>query len=320
MTVVTVEKACAWCTHLERLTAGMVGAEIEFQFSPDWDGLSRIAVFQGGGVTRDVLLSGPRCRIPWEVLTSPHKRVRAGVYGVNANGDVVLPTVFADIGIVFPAASPSDDPSADPTPELWAQATSLAEQALELAQRAAENAESVRKDADAGVFKGDPGNPGDPGRSPAVTVSEIENGVSVTVEDATGVKSFDITNGRDAKIIGATATVDDSVGAPAVNVVLGGTDRERTFDFKFTGLRGNAGGYYTPSVTQPDDKTMRVDFAASDDSMPDVPPVELALPTAISGGGTISVEDDGTGNVEITEAPSGWTVTDDGNGNVVIGG
>lgn len=38
------------------------------------------------------------------------------------------------------------------------------------------------------------------------------------------------------------------------------------------------------------------------------------------GGGSISVEDDGAGNVEITAAPSGWTVTDDGNGNVVIGG
>lgn len=38
------------------------------------------------------------------------------------------------------------------------------------------------------------------------------------------------------------------------------------------------------------------------------------------GGGSISVEDDGAGNVEITAIPSGWTVTDDGNGNVVIGG
>lgn len=38
------------------------------------------------------------------------------------------------------------------------------------------------------------------------------------------------------------------------------------------------------------------------------------------GGGSISVEDDGAGNVEITEVPSGWTIMDDGNGNVVIGG
>lgn len=38
------------------------------------------------------------------------------------------------------------------------------------------------------------------------------------------------------------------------------------------------------------------------------------------GGGSISVEDDGAGNVEITSVPSRWTVTDDGNGNVVIGG
>lgn len=35
---------------------------------------------------------------------------------------------------------------------------------------------------------------------------------------------------------------------------------------------------------------------------------------------SLSVRDDGAGNVEITKAPSGWTVTDDGNGNVVIGG
>lgn len=38
------------------------------------------------------------------------------------------------------------------------------------------------------------------------------------------------------------------------------------------------------------------------------------------GAGSISVEDDGAGNVEITVVPSGWKVTDDGNGNVVIGG
>ena len=35
---------------------------------------------------------------------------------------------------------------------------------------------------------------------------------------------------------------------------------------------------------------------------------------------SISVRDDGAGNVEITKAPSSWAVTDDVNGNVVIGG
>ena len=45
-----------------------------------------------------------------------------------------------------------------------------------------------------------------------------------------------------------------------------------------------------------------------------------AINEAAQSGGSISVEDDGEGNVEITEVPSGWTVTDDGNGNVVIGG
>lgn len=241
MTVVTVEKACAWCTHLERLTAGMVGAEIEFQFSPDWGGLSRIAVFQGGGVTKDVLLSGTCCKIPWEVLTSPHKRVRAGVYGVNTNGDVVLPTVYADIGIVFPAASPSEDPSADPTPELWAQAASLAGQALARSDQAAEDARALRESAGAGAFNGAPGRNGDNGVSPIITASETEDGFSVTIQDAAGVKSLDLRNGKSSLISGATAQVDDTTGAPAVEVKLGGTETERTFDFSFTGLRGRDG-------------------------------------------------------------------------------
>ena len=53
------------------------------------------------------------------------------------------------------------------------------------------------------------------------------------------------------------------------------------------------------------------------------PLLNLGIPQGIpghGGGGSISVEDDGAGNVEITVVPSGWIVTDDGNGNVVIGG
>lgn len=45
-----------------------------------------------------------------------------------------------------------------------------------------------------------------------------------------------------------------------------------------TGAAGKDGGYYTPSVTQPDDNTMRVAFTPSDSSMPAVESQNVTLP------------------------------------------
>lgn len=44
--------------------------------------------------------------------------------------------------------------------------------------------------------------------------------------------------GQSATITGATATVDDTSGTPAVNVVVGGTELARSFQFNLKGLKG----------------------------------------------------------------------------------
>lgn len=49
------------------------------------------------------------------------------------------------------------------------------------------------------------------------------------------------------------------------------------------GEDGEPGGYYTPSVTQPNTNTMRMEFAASKADMPPVDGVEIALPGGGSG-------------------------------------
>ena len=106
----------------ELLTSGSVNAyQVLFEFSPDWDGLERTAVFRSSKKSVSVLLGADgECKIPWEVLSFHGQRIYAGVCGTRG-GDLVLPTVWADLGTVQEGACPGE-PSSPPTPELWEQA------------------------------------------------------------------------------------------------------------------------------------------------------------------------------------------------------
>ena len=108
----------------ELLTAGMAKVvTVHFAFSPDWDSLRKTAVFSDGWRTVDVLESdwADGCTpIPHEVLQTAGRNVRVGVYGSDSTG-VALPTVWAELGRVRPAADPSGDTSTDPTAPVWSQ-------------------------------------------------------------------------------------------------------------------------------------------------------------------------------------------------------
>ena len=116
------------CAHLasppELLTAGMSKAvTVQFVFSPEWDGLTKTAVFSNGKTTVDVLAAnwdGDTVPVPHEVLAVAGRHARVGVYGADESG-VVLPTVWVSLGKVQPGADPSGDASADPSLPVWAQ-------------------------------------------------------------------------------------------------------------------------------------------------------------------------------------------------------
>ena len=105
----------------EAMTSGSVNVyQVQFEFSEDWEGLTKTAVFETRGRSRAVLLDDTGlCTIPREVLAVPKTTLRVGVYG--AWGDMVLPTVWANLGAILEGAAPAGGlcPSA---PELWEQA------------------------------------------------------------------------------------------------------------------------------------------------------------------------------------------------------
>lgn len=105
----------------EPVTSGSVNVyRVRFEFSADWEGLARTAVFQSGGESRSVLLDNSgECAIPWEVLSSYGQILSAGVYGTQG-GEIVLPTVWADLGSIQEGAKPGQD-ARPPTPDLWEQ-------------------------------------------------------------------------------------------------------------------------------------------------------------------------------------------------------
>ena len=104
----------------EILTSGMVGKEVKLEFSRDWEGMSKTAVFRAGTVTRIVTGIKDAAVIPAEVLARPLQRLYVGVYGVSADGSVT-PTIRAEGPDILPGVEPSADRTAEPELPVWAQ-------------------------------------------------------------------------------------------------------------------------------------------------------------------------------------------------------
>ena len=104
----------------ETLTEGRVGLLCQFRFTDEWAGLAKTAVFDGAD-SRDVILKSDTVAIPAECLSTEGYSLSVGVYGKNAAGDIVIPTVYATVGKIQRSAYPSGKEPAAPTPDVVAQ-------------------------------------------------------------------------------------------------------------------------------------------------------------------------------------------------------
>ena len=107
--------------RLEPIPRGIVGAVVAVEYTdPAWDSLRKTVVFRGAA-TKDVLDAGNEIVIPAEVVSKAGGSLYMGVYGVDAENQVAIPTIWTGLGVIQGAATPSGDASTAPSLPVWAQ-------------------------------------------------------------------------------------------------------------------------------------------------------------------------------------------------------
>ena len=132
--------------------------EAEFEFSSEWDGFEKTAVFRTlSGTLAPVLLTSDACGIPTGVITEGGYFV-VGVYGVNEETGVHYPTIWTHTITVNEGCSEALD-TLVPETGIYEQmlaatnaARAAAQSAAESAEDAQDIAESVQERADSGEF------------------------------------------------------------------------------------------------------------------------------------------------------------------------
>lgn len=94
-----------------KITAGMVGATFSITYAEDWAALTKKVIFKADQLTR--IADGNV--VPFEVLRLPGKTLFVGVEGKNADGEIVIPTVWACVGKILHGANGEIPASTSPS-------------------------------------------------------------------------------------------------------------------------------------------------------------------------------------------------------------
>ena len=129
MITISADSRRATATSDEPITAGSVGIPVHVILSAEFDSLQAVVTFRAGAAAADVPLLGQKVTVPTQCLTQAGKRLMVGVYGSLEDGTIVIPTIWADAGMVCEGTRPSGIEPVDPTPSWAAQVQRWAREA-----------------------------------------------------------------------------------------------------------------------------------------------------------------------------------------------
>lgn len=110
------------------MTSGSVNAFVcTFDFSEEWDGLNKFAVFKTNQIEPIRIFLGDKtsCFVPWEMFIAAGETIRVGAYGMHgmpedADSYIVMPTTWLTLGVVDEGVIFGKEPE-EPTPDILEQ-------------------------------------------------------------------------------------------------------------------------------------------------------------------------------------------------------
>jgi hypothetical protein len=102
--VVKVNGSSATASFDGKLTSGMVGLLVSIDYDPSWDSLIKTASFRVGNFVRSRENIGSVTTVPWEIMRHYGKPLEVGVEDRDADGNIIIPTVWASVGMVYEGA------------------------------------------------------------------------------------------------------------------------------------------------------------------------------------------------------------------------
>lgn len=128
----------------KRITAGTVGLPVHFTFDEHWNGLRKTAVFHAGVITRIVEDLATETAVPSDVLRKAEEYFSIGVYGINADGSIAIPTIWADIGLIDLGVDIDGGAENGAPMPIWMQILDKAEYAEDVAESAEKEVKDLK--------------------------------------------------------------------------------------------------------------------------------------------------------------------------------
>ena len=123
---ITVAGVHARAIYSKPVSKGIRGAKITIDYADAaWCDLVKNVVFTNGAETIGIFNAGSEVQLPPEVTATAGVEIRVGVFGVDAAGAIVIPTLWASLGVVRDATSTDFVEAAEVTPTALEQLLSL---------------------------------------------------------------------------------------------------------------------------------------------------------------------------------------------------